>query len=358
MAGRFIRWIARAGLLIAGPVAVLAAALYIYVTGGRFVSTENAYVKAELIIVTPEVSGRVTDVEIGNNQPVSAGDVLFRLDPRRFEVEVARRAAELRTARQRVTSLKARYRRQLAELAAAKSDLEFQRDELERSDRLRSNGTISKFRLLEVRRETTQAETRIEVIREEIAEALSELGGDPNMPPENHPDVLGARAELEQANLDLGSTVIRAPANAVTANVRLQVGEYVEEGDPVLSLVGREVVWVVANLKETDLTHLSVGQAARLTVDAFPDVTWTATVSSLSPATGAEYALLPPQNASGNWVKVVQRIPVRLDIERTADAPALRAGMSVAVSIDTGHVRPLPDVLNTARAWIAPPAAE
>ncbi|MEM7669851.1 MAG: biotin/lipoyl-binding protein, partial [Pseudomonadota bacterium] len=185
MAGRFIRWIARAGLLIAGPVAVLAAALYIYVTGGRFVSTENAYVKAELIIVTPEVSGRVTDVEIGNNQPVSAGDVLFRLDPRRFEVEVARRAAELRTARQRVTSLKARYRRQLAELAAAKSDLEFQRDELERSDRLRSNGTISKFRLLEVRRETTQAETRIDVIREEIAEALSELGGDPNMPPEN-----------------------------------------------------------------------------------------------------------------------------------------------------------------------------
>ncbi|MEM7177415.1 MAG: HlyD family efflux transporter periplasmic adaptor subunit, partial [Pseudomonadota bacterium] len=139
-----------------------------------------------------------------------------------------------------------------------------------------------------------------------------------------------------------------------TANVQLQVGEYVEEGDPVLSLVGSDAVWVVANLKETDLTHLALGQEARLTVDAYPDIEWRARVSSMSPATGAEYALLPPQNASGNWVKVVQRLPVRLDIESVPGAPPLRAGMSVSVRIDTGHVRPLPEILNSARAWIAP----
>lgn len=358
MAARFVRWTARAGLLIAGPIVILAIGFYVYVTGGRYISTENAYVKAELIIVTPEISGRVSEVAIGNNQPVSTGDVLFKLDPRRFEVEVARRAAELRTARQKVTSLKARYRTKIAELDAAISDLDFQRDELARSTRLRSNGTISEFRVLEVRRATTQAETQIEVIREEIAEALAELGGDPNMPPDNHPDVLGARAELEQASLDLAATVIRAPTDAVTANVKLQVGEYVEEGDPVLSLVGSGSVWVVANLKETDLTYLAIDQEASLHVDAYPDIEWRARVVSMSPSTGAEYALLPPQNASGNWVKVVQRIPVRLDIESVPGAPPLRAGMSVAVSIDTGHVRPLPEVLNSARAWIAPATAQ
>lgn len=358
MIRRMIRWLLRTGLLIGGPVVVMIAGLYFYISTGRYVTTENAYVKAELIIVTPEVSGRVTEVAVGNNQRVSAGDVLFRIDPKRFEVEVTLRAAELRAARQRVASLKARYRARLAALAVATADVEFQRAEMVRSDRLRLNGTISEFRLLEVRRETTRAETQIAVIREEIAEALSELGGDPDMPPDNHPDVLRARAELEQATLDLAASTMRAPSDAITANHGLQVGEYVEEGDPILSLVGVDMIWVVANLKETDLTHLSVGQTARLTVDAFPDVEWEAQVSSLSPATGAEYALLPPQNASGNWVKVVQRVPVRLDIVSRKDAPALRAGMSVAVSIDTGHERPLPDVLNQARAWIAPPERE
>ncbi|MBY8976639.1 HlyD family secretion protein [Rhodobacteraceae bacterium NNCM2] len=357
MARRLIRWLMRAGLLIGGPAAILIGGLYFYMTSGRYVSTENAYVKADLIIVAPEISGRVVEVAVANNQAVAAGDVLFRLDPRRFEVEVTRRAAELRMARQKVTSLKARYRTKLAELAAATADLKFQRDELTRSEKLRLSGTISEFRLVEMRRETSHAETQIDVIREEIAEALSELGGDPGMPPDNHPDVLSARALLSEAELDLHAATIRAPAAAITANVNLQVGEYVEEGDPVLSLVGSEAVWVEANLKETDLTHLSVGQPAVLTVDAYPAVEWRAVVSSLSPATGAEYALLPPQNASGNWVKVVQRVPVRLEVEPMAGAPALRAGMSVAVSIDTGYERPLPDVVNKARAWISAGAA-
>ncbi|MEM7056969.1 MAG: HlyD family secretion protein [Pseudomonadota bacterium] len=353
-----IRWLMRGTLLIGGPVVIAIAGLYFYVESGRYVKTENAYVKADLIIITAEVPGRVTEVAVKDNQIVKPGDVLFELESERFEIELTRRAAELEAAYQRVAALKARHRTKLAELAAAQSDAEFLRDELNRSERLRSGGTISEFRLLDVRRQTSQAETQIDVILQEIAEGLSELGGDPEMPADQHHDVLRAKAELSRAKVDLASTEVRAPQAAVTANLNLQVGEYVETGDPVLSLVGTDDVWVEANLKETDLTHLSVGQVATLEVDAYPGVVWDGVVSSVSPATGAEYALLPPQNASGNWVKVVQRIPVLLQIVPQDGAPPLRAGMSVAVSIDTKHERQLPDVLSKARAWILPVEAE
>ena len=358
VARKAFRWLFRVTLLIAGPIAIAIGGLYFYMSSGRYVTTENAYVKADLIIITAEVPGRVTEVAVKNNQLVQPGDVLFRLESERFEVERDRRAAELGAARQRVVALKARHRTKLAELAAAESDAKFLQDELDRSERLRSKGTISEFRVLEVRRDTAKAKTQIDVIRQEIAEGLSELGGDPDMPSDNHPDVLRAKAELMQAELDLAATTVRAQQAAITANLTLQIGEYVDTGDPVLSLVGTGQVWVEANLKETDLTHLDIGQLATLRIDAYPDLTWDGVVASVSPATGAEYALLPPQNASGNWVKVVQRIPVRLQIIPQEGAPPLRAGMSVAVSIDTKHERPLPDVLNQARAWILPAGSE
>ena len=349
---RFFRWLFRGALLVGGPVAIAIAGLYFYMSTGRYVTTENAYVKADLIIMTAEVTGRVIEVEVKDNETVQPGQILFRIDPKRLEVERDRRLAELGIAQQKVAALKARHRTKLAELAAATSDADFLRDELERSERLRKNGTISQFRLLEVRRDVAKAETRIDVVREEIAEVVAELGNDPDLPVHQHPDVMRAMADLQQAQIELDAAIVRAPAEAVAANVRLQVGEYVEEGDPVLSLVVAKDFWVEANLKETDLTHLKVGQAATLEIDAYPGVVWEAEVASVSPATGAEYALLPPQNASGNWVKVVQRVPVRLTILPQEGAPELRAGMSVAVSIDTNHERPLPEVLSTARAWI------
>lgn len=347
-----IMWVLRKTLLITGPVVVMLAGLYFYLSSGRYVTTENAYVKADLIIVAPEVSGRVTEVHVADNQLVAPGDILFRITPDRFEAEHARRAAQLASARQRVAKMKAQYRTRTAEFEAAKVEAEFERDELGRSEQLRKNGTISEFRLLDVRRESDRAANRITVMNEQLAESLVDLGGDPNMATDAHPDVMQALAELKQAELDLAAATVRARSHAVAANVRLQPGEYVEAGDPVLSLVGREAVWVIANLKETDLTHLEVGQVAELRVDAYPDIKWRAVLTSLSPATGAEYALLPPQNSSGNWVKVVQRVPVRLEVEPQDGAPELRAGMSVAVSIDTGYERPLPDVLNKARAVV------
>lgn len=356
--GRLLKRVLRFGLLLAGPIVLAIVGAWFYMSSGRHITTENAYVKTDLVIVTAEISGRVTEVAIHDNQSVAPGDLLFRIDRGRLNVELAQRAAELNAARQKVQALKARHGTKLAELSAAQRDLEFLRAELARSERLRKGGTISEIRLLEVRRETARAEASLSVLAEEANEVLAELNGNADMLPEAHPDVLRAMAEYERVKFDLALTDVRAPTSGVAANLNLQVGEYVAEGDPVLSLVSDQGYWVEANLKETDLTHLQLGQTASLRVDAYPDIAWKAEVETLSPATGAEYALLPPQNASGNWVKVVQRIPVRLRIAPQPDAPALRAGMSVAVSIDTGFERPLPDVVTRARAWILPEPAQ
>jgi len=352
--GWFRRLMLRGTVLVAGPAVIAVGGFYFYMTSGRYETTENAYVKADLIVVSSQVSGQVTEVLIRDNQRVSAGDVLFRIDPERFEIEQARRHAELGSAYQQVESLKARYRTKLAELAAAERDADFLRTDLERNERLREGGTIAETRVLEARRLLTQAESKVGVAREEIAEVLASLGGDPDLPADRHPDVLRALAELREAEADLAAAVVRAPRDAITANLRLQAGEYVSDGDPVLSLVSTGGFWIEANLKETQLTHLREGQEAAFEIDAYPGIAWRARVASLAPATGAEYALLPPQNASGNWVKVVQRVPVRLEILRQAEAPELRAGMSASISIDTGFERPLPAIIDTARAWVLP----
>lgn len=342
-------------LLLVGPAALAAAGGWLWMSSGRYVRTENAYVKAELIVVSTEVSGQVVEVAVADNAPVAAGDVLFRIDPRRFEVARERAEAELGAARRKVEALKAHQRMKVAELEAAINDAEFMRTELDRTERLRKGGTVAEARLLEDRRLAAQAENKIAVAREQITEVLAELGGDAELPTDDHPEVQRAMAELRRAEIDLASTTVRAPSDAIAANVKLQPGEYIEEGDAVMSLVSSGGYWVEANLKETDLTHLAAGQEAELVVDAYPDVVWTGRVASLAPATGAEYALLPPQNASGNWVKVVQRVPVRVEILPREGGPELRAGMSVAVSIDTGFERPLPELVATARAWILPP---
>ncbi len=349
---RFLRRIGKVGLLAAGPVVIAAGLFTVYMTSGRFVTTENAYVKAELIIVTAEVSAKVTDVLVADNQTVAAGDVLFRLDQRRLEVERDRRAAELGAARQNVEALKARHRAKLSEQDAAERDAEYLRGELERAETLSARGTISENNVRVARRLLIQADSAVNVAREAIAEVEAELGGTVEIETDSHPDVRRAMAELREAELDLDAAIVRAPRDATVANLSLQAGEYVTEEDPVMVLVATDGFWIEANLKETDLTHLNVGQIARVEVDAYPGVVWDAHVTSLAPATGAEYALLPPQNASGNWVKVVQRVPVMLEIAERHDAPPLRAGMSVAVEIDTGFERPLPEVLSTARAWI------
>jgi membrane fusion protein (multidrug efflux system) len=339
-------------LLGLGPLVLLVGGTYYYVVSGRYVTTENAYLKADKIAVGTDVSGPVAMVAVGENDMVAQGQILFAIDERRYRIALARKEAELRSARQEVEALRALHRQKVAELEVTMQEVRFYESEFKRSEGLKKGGHVSQANFDKTRRDLLVARHRVEAVRQDIAGTLASLGGDPEVPTDHHPNVLEALTERERAQLDVLRTTVVAPLSAIVSNIDLQVGEYVTAGTPVFSLVAADRVWVRANLKETDLTHVRVGQRARVTVDAYPDHSWPAMVASISPATGAEFALLPPQNASGNWVKVVQRVPARLELERRPSDPPLRAGMSVEVEIDTKVERSLPGLVDSALAWV------
>jgi membrane fusion protein (multidrug efflux system) len=346
------RALVRLSLLLIGPAALAVAGGYYYVTSGRYVSTENAYVKAEKIAVSADVSGRVIFVAADDNQVVEQGQLLFQIDDERFRIALARKDALVDKARQEIEETRALYRQKQAELAMAMGDIAYYREEFRRAKGLRDKGHVAQAKLDKARRDMVTAQQQVEAIKHDIAGVLATLGGDPEIPVDRHPKVLEAVAERDRAEVDLNRSWVLAPRDAVVTNLELQIGEYVTAGTPIFSLVAANALWIEANLKETELTHLSEGQAATVRVDAYPDHAWRATVASISHATGAESAILPPQNASGNWVKVVQRIPVRLELNGSGDGPPLRAGMSVTVEIDTEHERTLPAVVASALAWV------
>ena len=338
----------RALLLIGVPLAAVVAGLYLYAEGGRHLETDNAYVKAHIIAVSAEVAGRVAEVAVRDNQAVAQGQLLFRIDPAPFEMALARANAQLANARTDVETLRADYRVALAEAGEAEERIRFLGLQLERQQRLREKGMVREEAYDEARHNLDAARARLSALRERAARGLAGLGGDLKQPTERHPRVLEARAALDTAALDLARTSIHAPAAGTVSNLKLQPGVNVARGIAVFSLIQAGEPWIEANFKETQLAGMRVGQVARVVADAYPGVEWRARVSAIAPATGAEFALLPPQNATGNWIKVVQRVPVLLAIapegRSAADGPALRAGMTVSVSIDTGRSRGLPDL--------------
>jgi len=337
------RIVARLILFGAVPLAAGAAALFWYAEGGRWIETDNAYVKSHIVAVSAEVSGRVIEVAVRDNQPVAAGQLLFRVDPTPFEVALARAEAQLAAARTEIETLRAEHRVAVAEAAEARERIRFLAGQLERAARLRERGMVREDVYDEARHNLDAARARLAAIEERAARVLAGLGGDPNLPPGRHPRVREALAAREAAALDLARTRVVAPAAGTVSHLRLQAGEHVARGVAAFSLIQAGETWVEANFKETQLERLRVGQPARVVADAYPGFAWRARVSAISPATGAEFALLPPQNATGNWVKVVQRVPVLLAFEPAdADAPALRAGMTVSVAVDTGRSRGLP----------------
>jgi membrane fusion protein, multidrug efflux system len=349
---RLIRLLVVTFFSILGPAAIGAGALYFYATGGRFASTENAYVKADKIAVSADVSGRVVAVKVAEYQEIRKGALLFRIDPEPFEIAVAQAEARLSAARQTIDALKAEYRQRVSERHEIEGDIAFYRRRVDRQRKLHGKGFASQSKLDDAEQELRAAKNRISSINQNLARVRARLGGDIKIDPDKHPAVREAQSARNAMALDLRRTEVRAPTDGVITNFGLEVGEYINAGAPIFSLVGTGQVWVRANYKETDLTHVQVGQTASLTVDTFPDVVYQARVASIAPATGAEFALLPPQNASGNWVKVVQRLPVRLELIKSYDGPELRAGMSVIVEIDTGHKRKLPGVFSQAMAWM------
>ncbi|NCF26624.1 MAG: HlyD family efflux transporter periplasmic adaptor subunit [Gammaproteobacteria bacterium] len=328
--------------MIVLPLVVAVVALHLYAGSGRYVVTENAYVKANIVAVSADVSGRVVSVNVSDNQVVKPGARLFTIDPLPFRIAVAETDAQLAVIRRDFAQLRFDVREAQAEAAEARERQHFLSQQFERQKKLKQRGMGSEEAYDEALHELKVGAELLLKLDQRIARSLAALGGDPELPVEKHPRFRRAMAIREQASVDLARTVIIAPATGVISNMKLQVGEYVKEGNPVFSLIETSPVWVEANLKETELTNLVMGQSATIVVDAYPDYQWRAVVDSIAPATGAEFALLPPQNATGNWVKVVQRLPVLLRIEHSDGEPVLRAGMTVTASIDTEQVRGLP----------------
>jgi membrane fusion protein (multidrug efflux system) len=337
------RRLLRVLLLAVVPLVLVAGALGWYARGGRIAETENAYVKAHIIAITPEVSGRVLEVTVRDQDTVVQGATLFRIDPAPFELEIRRAEAQMAVARTEVEALRADYRVALAEAQEVEARIDFLEKQLDRQAKLKAQGMIRDEAYDEARLNVQAAKQKLGALREQAARVRANLGGDPQRPVETHPRFRQARAARDAAQLDLEHSTIVAPAAGTVNNMRLQAGEYVTRGSPVFSVVEDGPVWVEANFKETQLAGLREGQPATVVADAYPGREWRATVKAIAPATGAEFALLPPQNATGNWVKIVQRVPVLLTLEpQPLDGAVLRAGMTVTVSIDTGHSRGLP----------------
>lgn len=353
------RKLVRTLLLVAVPAIVAALALHWYAKGARWVQTDNAYIKAHVVPVSTEVPGRVSEVLVKNQQRVERGAVLFRLDPAPFQLAVARAQAQIALARTEIETLRSEYRSAQADAAEAQERIPFLERQFDRQRLMKEKGMSREDQFDESQNTLETAKKRLAAMRERTNRALASLDGKPDSPSERHPRFAAAQAALETANLDLARTRVVAPAPGVLSNLKLQPGEYVERGIPLFSLVEEGPLWVEANFKETQLTDMREGQAATITADAYPGTSWRARVSTIAPATGAEFAVLPPQNAIGNWVKVVQRVPVRVAFEGAdrmkKEGPPLRAGMTVAVTVDTGRERSAGDLL---RDFFAPARAE
>lgn len=326
----------RRGLMTAGPLLVLCGAAYFWVSGGRYMSTEDAYVKANRVNLGAEVAGTVEQVWVAENQPVSAGTPLLELDRRPFQVAVDQAQANLQQTRLQIEALRASHAQKAASLASARSDLAYKQEQYERARKLHTQHFVAQAALDSARHERDQSRDQVEELQQDLAEVLAQLGGNATAPTEQHPQYLSALAALEKARLDLDRSVIRAPIAGIASKVP-QPGTYAMPGLPLLSVVAADDAWVEANFKESELGRIRPGQPVTVEVDTYDGHIWHGEVASIGQATGAEFSLLPPQNASGNWVKVVQRIPVRIRLHHEAGEPPLRAGMSTSVSVDTGH---------------------
>jgi membrane fusion protein (multidrug efflux system) len=337
-----LRW----ALLAGGPVLIVTIVLYTYLTGGRYVSIDNAYVHADKVDIAADIGGTVKSVDVHENQRVAAGDVLYRLRDGRLRNAVARAEGQLAATRTDIEALKASYGEKLESMRQAQIDIAYYQREFERKSDLAQHGAAATSQLDLARHDLDTAQEKLRMLAKELTGIVANLAGDPNIPVEEHPRVRAAAADLDEAQRQLRHATVRAPfAGIVTQVHNVQPGAYLAAAQPAFALVAADHVWVEANPKETELTYVRSGQTAIITVDSYPGVQWEGQVESLSPASGAEFALLPAQNTSGNWIKVVQRIPVEIRVDMAADKPVLRAGMSVVVTVDTHHRRAMPPVV-------------
>ncbi|WFS02357.1 HlyD family secretion protein [Rhizobium tumorigenes] len=331
-------------ILFAALPIVLVIGGYFYVTGGQVMSTDNAYIGADMVGVSTDVSGFVAAVEVHENEQVKKGQVLFRLKPDSFQIALEGAKAQLGVARNQILNLQASYQQTLAEIAQAEADLPFYQTSFDRQQSLINSSAASKAVFDSAKHDLDAAKQKVAVAKAQAASTLAQIGGDLTQPLEQNPTYLQAKAAVDDAQRQLDDTVVRASFDGTVTNVdSLQVGGYLAAAQQGFSLVSSNDMWIAASPKETELTYVKPGQTVSISVDAYPGVVWSGTVASISPASGSSFSLLPAQNTTGNWVKVVQRIPMRVNIDDAAGKPPLRVGMSTEVDVDTGHARGLPD---------------
>ncbi len=320
------------------PLLVAAVTLFVWLSSGRTVATDNAYVKGDRAQIATELSGIIVEVPVQENQRVSRGQLLFKLDDQSYRHALTRIDAEIETTRADIRGLRAQWRTKREEIKAALSQQTFAQAEFDRQSELAEKKVASTAKLEEARLGLDLARQRISAAQEDLQRIEAQLAGDPKIRADDHPRVRQMMAAREEALLQLRRTMIESPIDGIVAK-RPVPGSYATAGAPAMVVVADTDLWIEANFKETELTRVRPGQKAAIHVDTYPDAQCTGTVQSISQATGAEFAVLPPQNASGNWVKVVQRIPVRVSVVCREGDPPLRVGMSTTVEIDTGHTR-------------------
>lgn len=331
----------RMPLMTAGVLVVIAAAGAMYLLGGRYMTTGNAYVQAARASISSNVAGQVAEIAVRDNQPVHRGDVLFKLDDKPYRIAVAEAQAKLGNARLQVGAGKAAYRQQLASVRSAQATLNYEQTEFDRQKTLLASGIASQAQFSKAQNALDTARQQVIVAQQQADSVLTMLVGNADLDPDQHPAVQQAKAELDRAELNLSYTTITAPDDGIVTKVeQLQVGDFINAASPVFALMSTRDIWVEANFKEDQLTYMRPGQSATVAIDTYPGRKFAAKVVSLAPGTGSQFSALPPENATGNWVKVVQRVPVRLRLEQTGniDMP-LSSGMSASVEVDTGHSR-------------------
>jgi membrane fusion protein (multidrug efflux system) len=333
-------------LFLALPVALVAGG-YSYVTGGQIMSSDNAYIQADDIGVSTDVAGTVIEVAVHENEVVKQGQLLYRLRPNTYQIALDGAKAQLGAVHDQILTLQASYKLSEAQIAQAQSDLAYYQTNYNRQQDLAKSGAGTQAAFDAARHDLETTKQKIEVAKVQAQVTLAQLGGNADQPIESNPLYLQAKSGVDNAQSDLNDTVVRAAFDGIVTNVNaIQVGSYLQASQMAFHLVSTSHMWVTASPKETELTYVRPGQPATISVDSYPNAVWHGKVESISPASGASFSLLPAQNTTGNWVKVVQRIPLRVSIEDAAGKPPLRVGMSVTIDVDTGHARGIPTFIS------------